>query len=218
MARNAERDRQEAERRKGQLIRAGFELFSRDGIESVSLNSVAERAGVGASTMYKYFQNKVNLVVAISGRIWGDLWASVLDQKGTSELATMNPQQLFELYADVIIGLYLERPQVLRFSANYKTYIQREHVATEDLGEHLNPLEPIAELFFKSCKAAADQGCVRIEVSVGEMFSFEVLTMLTMAERYAQGIVWTESPDADHVKDLQRLKGMLSAWMKGEER
>ena len=40
--------------------------------------------------------------------------------------------------------------------------------------------------------------------------------MLTMAERYAQGIVWTDTPAADHAADLVRLKGMLSAWMKGE--
>lgn len=216
MARNVERDRQEAERRKGQLLRAGFELFSRDGIESVSLNSVAERAGVGASTMYKYYQNKVNLVVAISGRIWGDLWAAVLEREGADMLARMDPQQLFELYADVIIGLYIEHPQVLRFSANYKTYIQRERVSAEELGEHLNPLEPIAELFFKSYRAAAAQGGIRTDMDVAEMFSFIALTMLTMAERYAQGIVWTESPDADHLEDLKRLKGLLSAWMRGE--
>lgn len=55
MPRNEERDRREAEQRKSQLIEAGFELFSRHGIESVSLSAVAERAGVPASTMYKYF-------------------------------------------------------------------------------------------------------------------------------------------------------------------
>ena len=56
MPRNEERDRREAEQRKSQLIEAGFELFSRHGIESVSLSAVAERASVPASTMYKYFQ------------------------------------------------------------------------------------------------------------------------------------------------------------------
>ena len=48
------------------------------------------------------------------------------------------------------------------------------------------------------------------------LYSFVALTMLTMAERYAQGIVWTDAPAADHAADLVRLKGMLSVWMKGE--
>ena len=105
MPRNEERDRREAEQRKSQLIEAGFELFSRHGIESVSLSAVAERAGVPASTMYKYFQNKVNLAVAISGRIWSDVWQTALGASGAAALANMGPCQLFETYADVIISL-----------------------------------------------------------------------------------------------------------------
>lgn len=216
MARNAERDRQEAARRKLQLIKAGFELFSRDGIETVSLNAVAERAGVGVSTMYKYFQNKVNLAVAISGRIWDEVWNGMLGRKGADKLGQMSPCELFELYADLMIELYRERPQVLRYSGNYKTYIRRENVSDVALGEHLDPLQPIAELFFKSYSTAAADGSIRTDVSKEKMFSFVALTMLTMAERYAQGIVWTESAEADHVGDLLCLKRMLSAWMKGK--
>lgn len=217
MARNAERDRQEAERRKAQLVEAGFELFARDGIESVSLNAVAEKAGVGVSTMYKYFQNKVNLAVAISGHIWGDVWNGMLGEQGAERLAQMNPCQLFELYADLIISIYRSRPEVLRYSGNYKTFIRREEVSEPALSEHLDPLKPIAELFLKSCGTATGQNAIRTDVSAQKMFSFIALTMLTMAERYAQGVVWTESPQANHADDLLRLKAMLSSWMKGEQ-
>ena len=74
MGRNTERDEREAIRRKTQLIHAGFELFSENGIETVSLNAVAEKADVGVATMYNYFQNKVNFVIAISTKIWGEMW------------------------------------------------------------------------------------------------------------------------------------------------
>lgn len=155
MTRNAERDKLEAERRKDQLIEVGFELFARYGIESVSLSAVAKKADVAASTMYKHFQNKASLAVAISGRIWSDVWTTARERQGADTLAQMNPYQLFEVYATTIIGLYLERPQVLRYSANYKTYIRRENVPEGMLGEHLDPLRPIAELFLSSCKVAA---------------------------------------------------------------
>ena len=216
MTRNAERDKLEADRRKAQLIEAGFELFARDGIESVSLSAVAEKAGVAASTMYKYFQNKASLAVAISGRIWGDVWTTSREQQGADALAQMNPYQLFEVYATIIIGLYLERPQILRYSANYKTYIRRENVPEGMLGEHLDPLRPIAELFLDSCKAAATSAPVRTDVSPEKMFSFLTLTMLTMAERYAQGLVWAEAPEGAHADDLMQLKNLLLIWMKGE--
>lgn len=216
MTRNAERDKLEAERRKTQLIEAGFELFARYGIESVSLSAVAKKADVAASTMYKYFQNKASLAVAISARIWSDVWTTSREQQGADTLAQMDPYQLFELYANTIIGLYLERPQILRYSANYKTYIRRENVPEGMLGEHLDPLRPIAELFLGSCKVAATGTPVRIDVSPEKMFSFLALTMLTMAERYAQGLVWTEVPEGAHADDLMQLKNLLLTWMKGE--
>lgn len=216
MTRNAERDKLEAERRKTQLIEAGFELFARYGIESVSLSAVAKKADVAASTMYKYFQNKASLAVAISARIWSDVWTTSREQQGADTLAQMDPYQLFELYANTIIGLYLERPQILRYSANYKTYIRRENVPEGMLGEHLDPLRPIAELFLGSCKVAATGTPVRADVSPEKMFSFLALTMLTMAERYAQGLVWTEVPEGAHADDLVQLKNLLLIWMKGE--
>lgn len=216
MTRNAERDKLEAERRKTQLIEAGFELFARYGIESVSLSAVAKKADVAASTMYKYFQNKASLAVAISARIWSDVWTTSREQQGADTLAQMDPYQLFELYANTIIGLYLERPQILRYGANYKTYIRRENVPEGMLGEHLDPLRPVAELFLGSCKAAATSTPVRTDVSPEKMFSFLALTMLTMAERYAQGLVWTEVPEGAHADDLVQLKNLLLTWMKGE--
>lgn len=216
MTRNAERDKLEAERRKTQLIEAGFELFARYGIESVSLSAVAKKADVAASTMYKYFQNKASLAVAISARIWSDVWTTSREQQGADTLAQMDPYQLFELYANTIIGLYLERPQILRYSANCKTYIRCENVPEGMLGEHLDPLRPIAELFLGSCKAAATGTPVRTDVSPEKMFSFLALTMLTMAERYAQGLVWTEVPEGAHADDLVQLKNLLLTWMKGE--
>ena len=54
MARNTERDEREATRRKEQLMKAGFKLFSENGIENVSLQKVADAADVGVATMYKY--------------------------------------------------------------------------------------------------------------------------------------------------------------------
>ena len=73
MARNIARDEREAERRKKQLLEAGLDLFSRHGIEAISLQMVADTAEVGVATLYKYYQNKLNLVIAISEQTRRDL-------------------------------------------------------------------------------------------------------------------------------------------------
>lgn len=149
MARNTERDEREATRRKEQLMKAGFKLFSENGIENVSLQKVADAADVGVATMYKYYQTKVKLVVAISGKIWGDLWKSVLAQNGPDFFENFTAYEYIEFYLDMIIRLYREKPEMLRFSNNYKNFIYHEGIEEEPLGEHLDELEPLRAMYHK---------------------------------------------------------------------
>lgn len=149
MPRNIERDEKEAMRRKEQLMEAGFRLFSQYGIENVSLQRVADAAEVGVATLYNYYQTKVKLVIAISGKIWGDLWKEILEEKGPEIFESFTAYQYIEFYTDQIIRIYRERPEILRFSNNYKNFISREKVKGEALAEHLDVLKPAGALYHK---------------------------------------------------------------------
>lgn len=213
MARNAERDRREAQRRKNQLIEAGFRLFSKYGIEDVSLQRIAEAADVGTATIYKYFQTKERLVIAISGRVWGEVWQEVQRQYTPDGLTAL---QMIELYADQIIRLYQERPELLYFSGEYKTFICHEGVPDDQLGEHLDVLQPIRTLFHQMYERAKVDASIRTDIPEQQLFTTVVITMLSVAERYVQGIVWANDHKADHTQELLFLKEMLLAWCAGK--
>ena len=214
MARNIARDAKEAERRRKHLLEAGFDLFSKHGIEAVSMQMVAETADVGVATMYKYYQNKLNLVIAISASVWETVWQEVSQSVGLEALESRNAYQLVELYCDSIIRLYEERPEVLRFSANYKNFICREGVSDEQLAVQLDILKPVGMLFHRKYEAAKADGSIRTDLPEGELFTTITLTMLGMAERYAQGLVWAGSPAGNYEKELSHLKDMLLAWVR----
>lgn len=215
MARNIERDEREASKRKLQLIQAGFQLFSAKGIDNVSMQSVAQQAGVGPATMYNYYKTKTNLVVAISGYIWKSVWDEMLGNVNMDDMMKMNAYELIAQYADMIIDIYQTRPAILRFSGNYKTYIVREQVAKNQLDEHLSVLEPIGKLFHLKYEQAKTDHCITTEIPEQEMFTTVTLTMLGMAERYAEGIVWADNQKPDHLKELEYTRDMILLWVKG---
>lgn len=214
MARNVERDEREAKRRRKQLRQAGFDLFSQHGIEAVSLQMVADNADVGIATLYKYYQNKLNLVVAISAEVWENVWNEESQAIGTQNLESWNAYRLIECYCDYIIRLYQERPEVLRFSANFKSYICREKVSDEQLAAQLDVLKPIDMLFHRKYEEAKSDGSIRTDISERELFTTFTLTMLGMAERYAQGIVWADNRTGSYLKELLHVKEMLLAWVR----
>lgn len=50
---------------KDKIIQAAFKLFMRHGIKSVSMDDIALNLGVSKKTLYKWFENKDQLVVAM---------------------------------------------------------------------------------------------------------------------------------------------------------
>lgn len=216
MARNVERDKREAQKRKARLMEEGFRLFSRDGIAAVSLQRVADAADVSAATMYKYFQTKEKLVVAISAKVWSEVWRDVLTRCAPDELECLTAYQGITFYADQILRLYQERPELLRFSSEYKTFICQERVEEAQLREHLDALEPIRSLFHRMYERARIDGSIRTDIPEQQMFTTVVITMLSVAERYAQGIVWANDHKTNHTQELVFLKEMLLAWCAGK--
>ena len=49
---------------RSQIIAAAIELFSRNGIENVTVDQIAEAADIGKGTVYNYFDTKEDIVVA----------------------------------------------------------------------------------------------------------------------------------------------------------
>lgn len=70
--------------------------------------------------MYKYFLTKEKLLIAISAKVWDEVWQEALGDPGTNHFEHFTAYQGIEFYADRMIALYKNRPEVLRFSGEYK--------------------------------------------------------------------------------------------------
>lgn len=216
MPRNIEKDKQEEINRRNQLLETGLRLFSTYGFEKVNLQKIADEAGVGIATLYNYYHNKVNLVNAISAYMWKNVWDANIEMEGAETLESYNAYQRIESYFNLIIYLYKERPDILRFSSYYKTYINMENVEKTDHNEHLDVLAPISDIFHNLYERAQVDKSIRTDVDEHTLFTTLALTMLGMAERYAQGIVWASNDKNDYTTELLLLKEMMLNWLKGD--
>lgn len=216
MPRNVEKDAKEEQIRREKMLEAGLRLFSKYGIESVKLQDIADEAGVGIATLYNYYRNKVNLVNAVSANMWKKVWDENIETVGAEVLDSYNAYQRIESYFDLIIYIYREHPEILRFSSYYKTYMNLENVEKADSNEHLDVVAPIAVIFHELYEKAQTDKSIRTDVDEHSMFTMLALTMLGMAERYAQGLVWASNDENDYTRELVLLKNMMLSWLKSE--
>lgn len=212
MPRNIEKDMQEEARRRKRILEAGLALFSERGIESVSMNAVAVAAGVGPTTLFKYYQTKEKLVIAISGTAWNDVWKEVLSYYGPDSYSKYTAYEMIRNYTDTMIHLYRERPNLLRFSGNFKTFICRQHTKNDDLSEHLDALEPIRAVFHNAYLRTQEDHSIRTDIPEDILFTSVAIGMLAIAERYAQGIVWADNDEENHESELKNAQRMILDW------
>lgn len=216
MPRNIERDEKEAMRRKEQLMEAGFRLFSQYGIENVSLQRVADAAEVGVATLYNYYQTKVKLVIAISGKIWGDLWKRFWKKRDRRYLNHSRRISTLSFIRTRSSGFTGNDRKCSGSVITIKT-LSPGRSQGEALAEHLDVLKPAGALYHKFYEQARSDKSIRTDIPEQQLFTSVAIAMLAVAERYAQGIVWADDHKADHTQELEFLKEMLLTWCRTPE-
>ena len=78
------RQQKKAESRR-RILESAREIFFRDGFMSANLDEVAEKAGVAKGTLYRYFESKADLYVAVladNGKVFTDKMSQVAEGPG----------------------------------------------------------------------------------------------------------------------------------------
>ena len=78
--RNAERDDIEMTARRERFLEEGFHILSENGIEASLMQDVAKASGCGIATLYRYFNTKLSLVLAIGTHRWEEFGEEVRKQ------------------------------------------------------------------------------------------------------------------------------------------
>ena len=114
--RNAEQDAIEKAQRRERLLDEAFRLFAARSIESVKLTEIAEAAGLGIVTLYRYFKTKPDLVIELGTILWLRYYVDVEAEYEKRGGARMNAAEELEFFIDSIIELYRSHKDVLRFN------------------------------------------------------------------------------------------------------
>jgi AcrR family transcriptional regulator len=86
------------------LVLAACDLFSRNGVQAVSVDTIVERSGVARQTMYRHFASKQDLVLAFLERR-EELWTRQWLQTEVARRATDPRDRLLAIF-DVFDGWF----------------------------------------------------------------------------------------------------------------
>lgn len=188
---------------KQRIIDGAFLVFSKQGIESVKMTDVAESAGVGVATVYRYFGTKNDLVLAVGVRAWDEYISKTVKAYDRSLTAL----ESFGFYLESFLDLYRDHKDLLRFNQFFNVYIRSGQLDRGSMGAYIGVIEALGARFHNLYQRAIEDRTMRTDVPEAEIFSTTLHLMLAAVTRYAVGLVYQGG--SDPIQELILLKHML---------
>lgn len=207
--RNAEKDAVEKAERRMRLLEAAFRLMSARSIEAVKLTEIAEAAGLGIVTLYRYFKTKPDLVIELGVVLWKKYYAEVEKAYAARGGAAMNAAEEMEFFIDSIIELYRSHKDVLKFNRNFDTYVKHQECTAEQMRPYNEAVEVFARKFHTVYRKAKKDGTLDIHVSEKRLFVNTLYTVLSVAGKYAEGLIYPSDEQHDMTGELVMLKEII---------
>ena len=215
--RDAEKDAVEKAERRGRLLETGFRLFAARSIEAVKLTQIADEAGLGIVTLYRYFKTKPDLVIEIGTALWRKYYVEVEKTYAARGGEKMSAAEEMEFFLDSIIELYRSHKDVLKFNRNFDTYVKHQECTAEQMRPYNEAVNVFAQKFHTVYLKAQKDGTLNIHVSERRLFVNTLYTVLSVAGKYAEGLVYPPDGEHDMTEELLMLKRMIVDSMRNEK-
>ena len=186
------------------ILDAGFCIFSEMSIDKVSMANVANKAGIGIATLYRYYRTKPELVVAVGTHVWSNF---IRDYTPIRNDDKMTAVEELEFFLDSFLELYKNHKKLLCFNQFFNIYIRNEAVPKKALNSYNEMVDKLAIRFHRIYVKGENDKTLRTEMSEKAMFLSIVHLMLAAVTRYAIGLVYEK--DSESYNELILLKNMI---------
>lgn len=123
----------EMEIRRDHMIHVAYKLFNEHGIDGVSLEKIAAAAGVSLKSIYRYFNNKAQLVEQTKVILWKEIVNCITT--GNQKACVESENGLEELKV-ILFGfeiLYKNHSDYILFYYDYHSYMIRKHIKLSEV-------------------------------------------------------------------------------------
>ena len=201
--------KEKIDERKIKILNTAFDIFVEKTIEAVSMGEIAEAAGVGRATLFRYYPSKLELVIEVCGKKWKDVFDELDRCRPISSVGEIPALDRLIFTLDSYIALYQNYKELLCYNDNFNLYVSRVGEDNERLAEFHESLYSVDVRLHNMYEKAKEDKSFRTDIPEGEFMRVTVQTMMGAGEHYAKGFIWGSEKEHDYTQELLRLKEMI---------
>ena len=199
---------------KQKIINAAFQIFVEKKIEAVSMGEIAELAGVGRATLFRYYPNKLELVIAVCAAKWKEYLDELDAKRPLTSIGDIPAIDRFTFTLDSYIDMYQHHKDLLQYNDNFNHYVTHEEVEEKQLEEFHASLYSVNTRLEWMYEKAKEDHTFRTDIPREEFFRVTVHTMMTACTYCASGFIWGSEVNKDYTSELLRIKEMILNYAK----
>lgn len=188
---------------------SAYWLFLEKGIDAVSLADVAKAAEIAPTSLYRYFGNKLNLVLQCGTLFWKQTMMVNNPVRSVPDYAQKTGYEQTVLLMESFVRAYCEYPQHLRFLRNFDLYLERAQVPREALGEYDAALSGWKQIAKDALEHGQRDGTLRTDIDFVQIYYAVTHALLVLAERLACQPVLLDSdlelPPEEQLETIVRM-------------
>lgn len=186
--------------RKELVIKAAYKLFLEKKIESASIQEIADEAGIGVASVYRYFTNKGEMAVEAAIFSWesglNPLLEKVLNDQDAGIAALMNG------YLDI----FRSNPDFFRYLEDFDNYISKLETPLEAMKRYETMLLRQDEMISEILLNDVNSGNLRTDIDIMTYLNMAGQAVMAMAQKLVnRGKVISHDEDYDPSVMLKML-------------
>ena len=187
------------------IVYVAAELFLQNGIESVKMTDVAEKAEVGVASLYRYFGTKDKLVIRAGALLWRDLDTLVSDVYEAADYLSCTGMERVSRLFGVYLRLFREQPAFIRFVGEFDSFARATRAERETMAEYEASVLNFYPVFLKAYEAGVRDGTIRPIEDARLFYDSVCHAVMALAQKLLQG----EILEADGFGDERELRLLL---------
>jgi len=197
------------QKKRQRILEEGFALFSERGIGQVTMPEVAQVCGISRATLYRYYETKLDLVIAIGAWKWDEYIRYYMKTKSEEEKKNMSGAEHLRFFCDSFIDLYRNHRDILRYNYEFNSYLAHEGGQEEQRGAYMRVISVLKAQFHYVYKKGVRDATLNTDISEEDMFSSIFRIMLAVTTRYATGLIYLPETGEDPGNQLVMLEELL---------
>lgn len=167
------------------ILEAAMELFCEKGIEETSIEEIAEKAGVGSATIYRYYETKAGLAIQSGVGYWdkiADRYLNVTEAEGYPE---MSGREQLEHILDALIAIFEEERGFLKYLQEFEVFVRKYEIDMERLAEYEECIMSLKPMVTDALGKGLRDGSLAFEWSPDEVCYSLAHTVFGVMKRFA---------------------------------